>query len=122
MITSTSNLTGLRNAATALGNHQEFQRGQLNELASTGFEPWAKESFDIATKFAYRNDGRIVTPKAESMDCTMVATAPVLPAGYEIRPTKVLHQLRRWSSKPRLASTWSTCWRPSGKSIAHCIS
>ena len=43
--------------------------------ASTGFESWAKESFEIATNIAYRNDGRIGTPKGGNKDCTMVATA-----------------------------------------------
>jgi hypothetical protein len=49
VITSSSNLTRLRNDATALRNRQEFQRGQLTELANTDFESWAKESFEIAT-------------------------------------------------------------------------
>jgi hypothetical protein len=49
----------LRNEATALRHRQEFQRSQLTELASTNFESWAKESFEIATKIAYRNGGRI---------------------------------------------------------------
>ena len=48
VITSSSNLTRLRNEATALRNRQEFQRSQLTELASTDFESWAKESFEIA--------------------------------------------------------------------------
>jgi hypothetical protein len=55
VITSSQNLTRLRNEATALRSRQEFQRSQLTELASTGFESWAKESFEIATKIAYRN-------------------------------------------------------------------
>jgi hypothetical protein len=63
-------------AHASLRNRQEFQRSQLTELASTGFESWAKESFEIATKIAYRNGGRIGIPKAGAMDCTMVAAAP----------------------------------------------
>src|SRR5262245_39409220 len=55
VITSSSNLTRLRNEATALRNRQEFQRSQLTELASTEFESWAKENFEIATKIAYLN-------------------------------------------------------------------
>jgi hypothetical protein len=81
LITSSSNVTRLRNEATALRNRQEFQRSQLTELANTDFEAWAKESFEIATKIAYRNGGRIGIPKGGAMDCTMVAAAPVLPAG-----------------------------------------
>jgi hypothetical protein len=82
VITSSSNLTRLRNEATALRNHQEFQRSQLTELANTGFESWAKESFEIATKIAYRNDGRIGIPKGGNKDCREVQAAPVLPVGY----------------------------------------
>ena len=63
VITSSSNLTRLRNEATALRNRQEFQRSQLTELANTDFESWAKESFEIATKIAYRNGGRIGIPR-----------------------------------------------------------
>jgi hypothetical protein len=44
--------SGARNEATVLRNRQEFQRSQLTELASTEFESWAKESFEIATKIA----------------------------------------------------------------------
>ena len=50
--------------------------------ASTNFESWAKESYKIATKIAYRNGGRIGTPKPEALDCAMVAAGPVVPAGY----------------------------------------
>ena len=66
----------------ALRNRQEFQRSQLTELASTDFESWAKESYEIATKIAYRNGGRIGSPKGGDRDCTMVAAAPVLPVRY----------------------------------------
>src|SRR5262249_49748227 len=82
VITSSSNLTRLRNEATALRTREEFQRSQLNELANTDFESWAKESFEIATKIAYRNGGRIGIPKAENKDCGDVKAAPVLPVGY----------------------------------------
>jgi S1/P1 Nuclease len=89
VITSSSNLTRLRNEATALRNRQEFQRSQLTELASTDFESWAKESFEIATKIAYRNGGRIGTPKGGNMDCAMVAGAPVVPAGYVVSASRI---------------------------------
>ena len=89
VITSSSNLTRLRNEATALRNRQEFQRSQLTELANTDFESWAKESFEIATKIAYRNGGRIGSPKGGNMDCTMVAAAPVLPVGYVVSASRI---------------------------------
>jgi hypothetical protein len=89
VITASQNLTRLRNESTELRNRQEFQRGHLTELASTDFESWVKESFEIATKIAYRNGGRIGIPRAGSMDCTMVAAAPVLPAGYVVSASRI---------------------------------
>src|SRR5262245_7297989 len=89
VITSSQNLTRLRNEATALRNRQEFQRSQLTELANTDFESWAKESFEIATKVAYRNGQPIGTPKRGAMDWTMVAAAPVLPVGYFVSASRI---------------------------------
>jgi hypothetical protein len=82
-------VTRLRNEATTLRNGQEFQRSRLTELANTGFETWAKESYEIATKFAYRNGERIGIPKAGAMDCSMVAAAPVFPAGYVVSASRI---------------------------------
>ena len=79
----------LQNEATTLRNRQEFQRTQLTELASTGFGSWAKESFEIATKIAYRNGGRIGIPKGGNKDCTMIAAAAVLPAGYVVSARRI---------------------------------
>ena len=62
----------------------KFQRSQLTELASTDFESWAKESFEIATKIAYRNGGRIGIPKGDNRDCRDVQAAPVVPVGYVV--------------------------------------
>ncbi|HEY6366404.1 MAG TPA: S1/P1 nuclease [Candidatus Binatia bacterium] len=81
--------TRLRNEATALRSRQEFQQSQLTELASTDFESWAKESFEIATKFAYRNGGPIGIPKGGTMDCSMVGSAPVLPVGYVVSASRI---------------------------------
>jgi len=44
VITSSQNMTRLRNDATVLRGRQEFQRSQLTELTNTDFESWAKES------------------------------------------------------------------------------
>jgi hypothetical protein len=82
VITSSQNLTRLRNEATALRNRQEFQRSQLTELATTNFGSWAKESYEIATKIVYRNGGRIGISKGGNKDCTMVTAAPMVPVGY----------------------------------------
>jgi S1/P1 Nuclease len=89
VITSSSNLTRLRNAVTALRNRQEFQRSQLTELASTDFESWAKESFEIATKFAYRNGGRIGSPKGENKDCRDTQAVVMLPLGYVVSASRI---------------------------------
>ena len=50
VITSSTNVTRLRNAATEMRNRPGFARSQLTELQSTKAESWAKESFEIATK------------------------------------------------------------------------
>src|SRR5262245_34078749 len=89
VITSSSNPTRLRNEATAFRNRQEFQRGQLTELAQNDFEAWAKESFEIATKIAYLNGRLIGAPKAGDRDCTTVTTAPVLPIGYVVNASRI---------------------------------
>jgi len=88
VITSSSNLTRLRNEATALRTRQEFQRSQLTELASTDFQAWPKESYEIATKIAYRSGGPIGIPKGGIIDC-MVATAPIFPAGYVANASRI---------------------------------
>ena len=92
MITSSLNVTRLRNEATALRNRQEFQRSQLTELGNTDFESWAKESYEIATRFAYRNGGRIGIPKGRAMDCAVVAAAPVLPVGYVSSASRIANR------------------------------
>jgi S1/P1 Nuclease len=88
VITSGSNITRLRNEATTLQNRQVFQRSQLTELASTDFGAWAEESFEIASKIAYRN-GRIGIPKGENKDCRDVKAAPVLPVGYVVSASRI---------------------------------
>ena len=52
-------------------------------------ESWAKESYEIATKIAYRNDGRIGIPRGGNMDCTMVAAAPALPGSYIVSARRI---------------------------------
>jgi hypothetical protein len=64
VITSSANLTRLRNQATALRNRPELQRSQLTELTNIDFESWAKESYEIETKIAYRNGGRLGISKS----------------------------------------------------------
>ena len=89
VITSSQNLTRLRNEAKALRNRQEFQRGQLTELASTDFESWAKESFEIATKIAYQNGRQIGIPKGGNRNCQDVQAVTVLPAGYVVNASRI---------------------------------
>src|SRR5262249_32422340 len=89
VITSSQNLMRLRNDVAALRNREEFQQSQLTELASTDFESWAKESFEIATKIAYRNGGRIGAPRGGNRDCQTVATASVLPVGHVVSASRI---------------------------------
>jgi hypothetical protein len=89
VITSSQNLTRLRNEATALTNRQEFQRSQLTELASTEFESWAKESYEIRRRSLTVMMDRLGFLRVGAMDCTMVAAAPVLPAGYVVSASRI---------------------------------
>jgi hypothetical protein len=59
---------------------------------STEFESWAKESFEIATKIVYRNDGRIGISKGGNMDSATVTTAPLLPAGYVVSASRIANR------------------------------
>jgi hypothetical protein len=68
----------------ALRNRQEFHRSQLTELATTDFESWAKESFEIATTIAYRKDERIVVPRGGLWTAQWSRRFPVLPSGYVV--------------------------------------
>jgi len=89
VITSSSNMTRLRNEATSLRNRQEFRRSQLTELASTNFESWAKESYEIATKIAYLNGKLKGSPKGGNKDCRDVYATPVLPVGYVVSASRI---------------------------------
>ena len=67
----------------------ETKSCQLTELANTGFESWAKESFEIAAKIAYRKDGRIGTARGGNKDCTTLTASPVLPVGYVVSASRI---------------------------------
>jgi hypothetical protein len=95
--------------AAALQDRQKFQRSQLTELANTDFESWAKEGFEIATKFAYRNDGRIGIPRGGNKDRTMVAAAPVLPVGYLVIASRIADR-RMMLAGYRLADLLTRLW------------
>ena len=53
VITSSANVTRLRNAATEMRKRPGFAKSQLTELQSTNADAWAKASFEIATKITY---------------------------------------------------------------------
>jgi hypothetical protein len=82
VITSSSDLTRLRNAATEMRNRTGFAKSQLTELLNTNTGAWANESFEIAMKIAYQNGGLMGSPLNGNKNCTTVTAAPVLPVGY----------------------------------------
>src|SRR6266478_4340387 len=90
VITSSSNVTRLRNAATEMRNRTGFAKSQLTELQSTNTDTWAKKSFEIATKFAYQNGGLTGSPRDGNKDCATVTTAPVLPVGYVVGASRIV--------------------------------
>ena len=57
VITSSQNLTRYETRPRRSETGRSFSRASSPNLANTGFESWAKESFEIATKIAYRNGG-----------------------------------------------------------------
>jgi hypothetical protein len=89
VITSSTDLTRLGNDASEMRNRNGFAKSQLSELQSINADAWAKESFEIATKIAYLNSGRVGMPRGGSMDCTMVSAVPVLPAGYVVSARRI---------------------------------
>ena len=89
VITSSGDLTRLRNAATEMRNRPGFARSELTELQETNANAWAKESFEIAIKIAHQNGRLIGAPKAGNRDCTTVTTAPVLPPGYVVNASRI---------------------------------
>jgi hypothetical protein len=67
----TTTKTMRRRSETARG----FSGVSSPNLRNTDFESWAKESFEIATKIAYRNGGHIGSPRAGNKDCLTVTAA-----------------------------------------------
>src|SRR6185369_7396674 len=72
VVTSGSTIPQLREQVTVLRNRPEFARDQLTELASSSFDSWAKESFEIATKIAYQNGAIPGTAKNAAKSCSDV--------------------------------------------------
>jgi len=56
---------------------------------SIGFESWAKESFEIATKIAYLNGRLVGAPRDGNKDCQTVAEVPMLPIGYVVNASRI---------------------------------
>jgi len=88
-ITSSSDLSRQRNAATEMRNRTGFVKSQLSELLSTNHDAWAKESFEIATKIAYQNGGLNGSPRGGNKDCRDVQAAPILPVGYVVSASRI---------------------------------
>lgn len=69
-------------AGIAAELRKKFPEIQTAELARAEPSAWAKESFELAKKYAYQNGQLRGTPKAQRRDCGTVGNARVLPAGY----------------------------------------
>jgi hypothetical protein len=83
VITSTNNVERLRNIATELLS--KFCRVGLRELDQKQPEAWAKESYEIAVKFAYENGNLRGTPKGQARACREVPDANFISRGYPAR-------------------------------------
>jgi hypothetical protein len=89
VITSSGDVSRLRKAAMEMRNRPGFAKSQFTELLSANADTWAKESFEIATKIAYRNGRLIGSPRGGNKDCTTVAAAPVFPVGYVVSARRI---------------------------------
>ena len=79
LLTSSNNTRTLRKMAIDLTNR--FPRAGLTELTVADPEIWAKESYEIATKIAYKNGALRGAPKGKWRDCREVTDATVVPDG-----------------------------------------
>jgi hypothetical protein len=80
LITSTNDLGALTNIAADL--RKKFPVSRLKELAISDPKTWAQESYEIAKMNAYMNGSLRGTPKGQARDCSEIAGAKILPAGY----------------------------------------
>jgi len=92
LISTSSNLTRLKNEARTLRNRPEFSKGQLTELAATDYQSWAKESFQIAAAIAYQNGALTGNPKGHRRYCSEVVDANVIPNGYTRTAGRIAHR------------------------------
>ena len=82
VITTSFNITRLRNEATTLRNRSEFSKSQLTELSATDYESWAKESVQIVTAITYQNGALTGAPRGDRSNCLEIVDAKALPNGY----------------------------------------
>jgi hypothetical protein len=87
LITSSKNITRLRNIAAELRN--KFPRAVLTELVSSDPKTWAQESYEAAVQIAYQHGKLRGTPKGQHRDCREIADAALLPNGYAATARRV---------------------------------
>jgi hypothetical protein len=61
---------------------KKFPASRSKELGSVDPKIWAQESYQAAKTVAYMNGSLRGTPKGERRDCSEIANAKILPAGY----------------------------------------
>jgi hypothetical protein len=86
-ITSSGDTRELSAIASEL--RKRFPAARLRELASGYPKTWARESYEIATEVVYLNGSLRGTPKGQRKDCSEVAQAKILPAGYAAKGKEI---------------------------------
>lgn len=110
-ITSTNDIGPLTDIAAGLRN--KFPASRLRELGSSDPKTWAQESYELAKVNAYVNGSLRGTPKGQVKDCSEIAAAKILPAGYAAK-VKDIAERRIVLAGYRLASLLArVCKQPS---------
>jgi S1/P1 nuclease len=82
---------------------KKFPASRSKELGSVDPKIWAQESYQAAKTVAYMNGSLRGTPKGERRDCSEIANAKILPAGY-VAKSKDVAERRIALAGYRLAS------------------
>jgi S1/P1 nuclease len=99
------NINGTRNIALDL--LRRFSASSFRELDHPEPQAWAKESYEIAVKFAYENGSLRGTPKGQAKDCRTVNAVTYLRNGYAAE-ARLIANRRMYLAGYRLADLLRT--------------
>jgi len=86
---------------------RRFSASSFRELDHPEPQAWAKESYEIAVKFAYENGSLRGTPKGQAKDCRTVNAVTYLRNGYAAE-ARLIANRRMYLAGYRLADLLRT--------------